>query len=780
MSTYYSGRVTAVIHENVPQAFYVFKVVLDTDGDKTSVHSLQGQTTVRGYVPGFPLKTGAWLGFEGNWKSHPRFGRQLEITKAPVIKDWDADTIQKILVANGVGEMLVRSVREHFGKDFPDAVQDEKLLLQMNGITLFSAKHIVAKWEFARANFKTVEFLNDLGVPRSKIKQIWAKFGDDAEQVLAKDPWQLVAIDGFSFSDVDSVAANLGLELGNNPLRIRGIVLHGCRSQKSMGHLYVTTALILGYVHRYIPEATDQEVAEALIHLHKNEKLRIDAKTVPGKKAVYEPWFYRVESESAKLLKDRVETATGGDQAEFLTRLANVGPKTEKQTESGDMKKSVEAAIAEWDSLCGIGLSKKQRAGIFNALTAPVSVVTGLPGTGKTTSLRVLIKILQTIGTPFLLAAPTGIAAKRLALATGAKAYTIHRAFAAKLDEKTTSREATYEGVVGESQLVVGTDDGEWGYSEDDPYPAQFIILDEASMIDQSLLYRLLFCTANTSKLVFVGDAAQLPSVGPGNVLRDIISSGHFPVTKLTEIFRQEDTSDIILAAHDIHNGLVPKTPVKSDFSFVSVRTEEEALEAILKLAVRLQGARREFQILSPRHAGAVGVTTLNRELRQVLNPAKVGLTEVKLGSGMIRQGDRIMVVKNNYRLGVYNGDIGRVLRIDLKAKEIEVEIEGVPPLVVRFSFQDAAAYIRLAYACSIHKSQGQEYDTVLMPLVPSFKHQLQRNLLYTAITRAKEKVILIGSKTAMETAINNNREDERNTLFVDRLIANFSLSNSS
>jgi len=221
----------------------------------------------------------------------------------------------------------------------------------MEGLTPFSAKHIVAKWEFARANFKTVEFLNELDVPRSKIKQVWAEFGDDAEQILARDPWQLVSIDGFTFSQVDAVAANLGLPQENNPNRIRGAVLHGCRSQKSLGHLYVSTGLILGYVRRYIPEATEQEVATALISLHKKGRLKIDAKTVPGTKAVYEPWFYQVESESAQMLKDRAEKSAEGDKEDFLTRLANVGQRTEALAKTGELDKTVLAAISEWDDL---------------------------------------------------------------------------------------------------------------------------------------------------------------------------------------------------------------------------------------------------------------------------------------------------------------------------------------------------------------------------------------------------------------------------------------------
>ena len=224
-------------------------------------------------------------------------------------------------------------------------------------------------------------------------------------------------------------------------------------------------------------------------------------------------------------------------------------------------------------------------------------------------------------------------------------------------------------------------------------------------MVDQALLYRLLAGTSRTCRLVFVGDAAQLPSVGPGNVLRDLIDSDSFPTVSLTEIFRQEDTSDIVYAAHEIHAGRVPD-------------------------------AGQKF----------------------------------RLGSGDVREGDRVMVVKNNYKLHVYNGDVGKISRIDRRTKEVEVKIHDTRPLLVRFSFKDAPRYLRLAYACTIHKSQGQEYGHIVMPLVDSFHHQLQRNLLYTGVTRAKEKVILVGTHSALERAVGNNKEQDRNTLFIDRL----------
>jgi exodeoxyribonuclease V alpha subunit len=294
--------------------------------------------------------------------------------------------------------------------------------------------------------------------------------------------------------------------------------------------------------------------------------------------------------------------------------------------------------------------------------------------------------------------------------------------------------------------------------------------VDEVSMVDQQLLHRLLVCTRPDARIVFVGDHAQLPSVGPGNVLRDIIASEVFPTVTLTQIFRQKDTSGIVYAAHAIHAGEVPE--LNSDFRLLSLSSEEEVLDAVLKIGVKLFEARKNFQILSPKHQGTVGVTNLNARLRELINPASPGRTEVRLGEDTIREGDRIMVTQNDYTLGVFNGDIGKVSKVDRSKKEIEVKIYGDVPLYLPMSFGVASKLIRLAYCTTVHKSQGLEHDMVVLPLVTGFYHQLQRNLLYTAITRAKKQVILVGQHEALVKAVFNAKEDERATLFLDRLVA--------
>jgi exodeoxyribonuclease V alpha subunit len=531
--------------------------------------------------------------------------------------------------------------------------------------------------------------------------------------------------------------------------------------------------MLVGVVRQMIGGVDKADVAKAIARCHKEGTLVLDRETKPGTMAVYEPWMYHLESEGARMLKDRITTARVEDDPDaYRKALASVGPDTELASkEEAPLRSVLETAVFEWGQHAKLALSEDQREGVLNALLHPVSILTGLPGTGKTTSLRAAVRILQDARIPFLLCAPTGIAAKNLGSLTGARASTIHRAFSAKgsSDDK---RDSTYTGIVGDASKGSGGqgDRGVWGYDQDRPYPAEVVIVDEASMVDSHLLYRLVDCTSPTCRLVFVGDHAQLPSVGPGNVLRNLIESECFPTVKLTEIFRQKKQSDIVHAAHAIHRGEVPETKPPSDFVLLPFEDEEDVRETVCRLAEKLYDKRANFQVLSPRHAGTVGVTNLNASLRSLLNPPGTGIKEHKVGNDVIREDDRVMVVKNNYEKGVFNGDVGKVTRIDRRAKEVEVKIFGDPPFHVRFKFSDMGKYIRLAYACTVHKAQGLEYDVIVMPIVSGFRHQLQRNLLYTAVTRAKSKVFLVGTHRALARAIANDKEDLRDTLLVERL----------
>ena len=774
MSNLHEGRVHTVIYEDVGSAFYILKMILE-NGNGSPV-------TVRGNVPGIGVSIGSWFAFEAKWERHPKFGNQLVVTRAPILKGgWDPDNAFKLLSSNGVGERTLLQIRNHFGdQEFINALSDVDKLQEVPGITLFTATHVSQRWASTQTYFKALGFLSNLGLPAGKIRQIWQTFGDDAEAVLSSNPWALAQVPGIRFTQADEVAVKLGLNLDCIE-RVVGAVLHACKDQSSsFGHLYMTSGQIFQAVSKFVPTVDKADIGKVLVQLHKEGHLVLDRKTRPGVMAVYEPWFYTLEKDSAELILERDKTAAFGHKKgqvkpkEYIKALADFGPETEKVAKKKRVRLStvVTAAVEEWAMQTSINLSDAQKMGVINALQYPVSVLTGLPGTGKTTSLKAVVGILHDADVPFLLCAPTGIAAKRLASVTGAPAYTIHRAFSAK-GMSNDGRESTYAGIVGKTTVKVSGRDGwgEWGYDEDNPHPAQVVIVDEASMVDQHLMYRLLACTSDRCRLVFVGDAAQLPSVGPGNVLRDLVASARFPVASLTEIFRQEDTSDIVFAAHAVHRGDVPHAGTSGDFVLLPMGSEQEIHDTILRIAQGLLAKRAEFQVLSPRHGGNVGVTKLNESLRALLNPQQIGLDEVRIGKDVIRVHDRIMVIKNNYKYGVFNGDVGKVSSINKKSKEVTIQIYGDPPLLISLTFQESRRLLRMAYACTVHKAQGLEYDVIVMPVVGSFYHQLQRNLYYTAITRARKKVILVGAHQAFSKAVHNAKEDERNTLFLDRIL---------
>ena len=717
MADYYSGQVHSVIFENPDQAFYILRMILDGEVggpegnafEMSDVRSVlvQPYVTIRGTVPGIPIKAGTWFGFEGAWKDHKKFGKQIQISKAPILKDgWDAEKSMRVLISNGVGAQLCATIFAHVGADsFVDAVGDVEVLKGVPGVTPLTANYVMDRWNTARAHFNTLSFLGELKIPKGRIKNIWRTFGDDAENILVQNPWALVRIDGITFKHADAVAVQLGIDL-ETPLRLKGAVLYLCKSQKGMGHLYIRIGQVCSEVRAEIPTATDKQIGQVLAELHKDEFLILDRKTRPGETAIYEPWLHYVEKKSAELLRDRVGTARYGDEAYWAEEFSIVGPKTKATFDAGsDLSEVVKAAVDEWSDAGTVHLSDTQKQGVVNALYEPVSILTGLPGTGKTTSLLIAVKILRELGVQFQLVAPTGIAAKKLTEATMATAGTLHRTFSAKggFEEE---RDTTYEGIVGKGDGV--QEDGSdqyWGYSEAKPHPALVLICDESSMLDQNLLYRMLSCTNEHCRLVFVGDAAQLPSVGPGNVLRDLIASKKFPVVALTEIFRQEETSDIILAAHAIHAGQFPQVGKKSDFVLIENAQESEVLGMVLAIAQRFQDKGFDFQILSPRHSGTVGVTNMNGRIRELLNPQQPGLKELRLDSNtIIRENDRVMVVKNNYRHQIFNGDVGRVTRIDHSEKVLLIEIHETLPRLVELEFSELSTYIRMAYACTIHK----------------------------------------------------------------------------
>lgn len=790
----FSGRIKSVRFASRDDQYYAFSLELDNDDEpevdeETGLFSIKGFAVAEtvmaaGNVLGLDVKTGDWIGLEGEWVEHPRFGRQIKITKAPVIRGpWKPDQAASALMNQGIDFAIAHQIKGHFKpSELTDALLDKDRVAQVPGITDGVAEIVVQCWRRNLAYFRAIEFLYDAGVPPAKIAGVWRQFGEDTERVLAEDPWSLVLVRGISFRVADEISRRMGLKTGN-PNRIHGAILEASRKGRGEGHLYMTPSDILTSAAVFANPIDLSVFIDCLTRALDNKHLVGDTTTREGVKAVYEAWAYKAEIGAARKLHQRMSTAAirSPDRDRYLEKMADYA---QIGKPGANLREAAEASVEEWGRQTSLNLSPDQRRGVTNGLIEPVSVLTGLPGTGKTTSLKALVSILQDLGTPCLLVAPTGIAAQKMKDVTGVPAFTIHRAFAAK-GGRDSRRDANFHGVVGDAEPAASGDQGgfewPWGYSEDNPHTAQVLIVDESSMVDQHLLYRILDCTAEGCRLVFVGDAAQLPSVGPGNVLRDLVLCDYFPVVHLSEIFRQDEASGIILSAHEIHRGEVPDAK-GNDFHLFEVPDEHAVKNLIVKIAERLFADRRNFQVLSPRHNHTVGVTNLNEALRASLNPPRPGLVELKgrtkrgKETTVLREDDRIMIFRNDYRLGIYNGNTGKIVRIDLKGRKIFVKIHDPSHdrEIVLTTAQVIPSLIRLAYCCTVHKSQGLEYDVIVLPVVDSFGLQLQRNLLYTAVTRARKKVILVGTRSALAAAVANDKVDARNTLFPERLAALF------
>lgn len=792
-----SGKVRRVVHHNDVKDFYILSMILDNN-DSIDEHLKGKIVTVKGNITGFDVTNNTWLSMEGTWKSHPKYGDQFQIYKCPAISDdFTVDEIKGLLTNIGLSSMFAdRLAHKRSSVELLEILQDSDLLIKaMPSLNKITASTILSNWSKRIMLIKTIQSLTDLNLSQYQISALNAHYGDKASEILSTNPWK-ASIDGvLPFSVCDSIAIKLGVNL-NSQDRLDSCIIKACTATNN-GHLYLKSGDVYAQVERSFPHLDKKQFAQSLKDLHSKGKIYIDKGVNTFSKgkvtAIYSKRSYLHESESARLLAERSNLAISHSE---LCLFSQISPDVEdyitenlpSETEYVGLEKSEQIEIAKdiadkvvesWSKTAQITLSDLQYDGVVNGLISPISIITGLPGTGKTTSLRALVSIYRQIGVVPTLLAPTGIAAKRLEGVTGSQAFTVHKALGSKLDKnEEDSEKSTYEGVTKSADVknVFDQDNTTWDYDEDNPHPAKVIIIDESSMLDQSLLYKVMTATNTRCKLIFVGDSAQLPSVGAGDVLRALEHSQVFPTVSLTEIYRQASQSDIIQASHSIHNGKVPNLKGFKDFVLLECGSENEILDKITDVAIVSYADKKNFQILSPRHKGTVGVTNLNVRIREVINPKMSGVNELKLLDTYVREGDRVMVIKNDYDKNIFNGDVGKISTIDLKKQEVIIKIHSygnAPASLVTLPVSEIGTYLRLAYAVTVHKSQGQEYDYIFMPITDSFSIQLVRNLLYTAITRAKKKVILYGTRSAFEKAINNNTEDTRNTLLMERIVEN-------
>jgi len=650
---------------------------------------------------------------KGRWTNHPRFGRQFSVEEYESHAPATVEGIERYLGSGlipGIGAELARRIVKAFGQQTLEVLDRRpQRLTEVEGIGRKRIASIKAAWKQQREIRKIMIFLQSHGAGPALAAKIYKRYGDRSIAVVQENPYRL-ALDmfGVGFLTADRIARAIGIQT-DSPSRAQAGVLHTLEECSVEGHLYYPRGALIQRCRKLL--GIDREIIAAAVDvLGREGKLIIEDQPDP---AVYLPAYYQAETGIALLLSQLQAAARAG-----------------RRVDTGK-------AIPWVQQRMDIVLADKQLQALQTALTSKITVITGGPGTGKTTIIRALLSVLQRTGVRFLQAAPTGRAAKRMQEAGGYEAKTIHRL------------------------LEYSPREGQFKRNQTNPLECHCLILDEVSMIDALLMYHLLKALPATSCLVLVGDADQLPSVGPGCVLNDIIRSARVPVVELNKIFRQAEASEIIVNAHRINDGLMPVQHDEGEFYFIKQEDPEEVVRLILKLCHERIPARfgldpvNDIQVLSPMHRGPAGVSNLNRVLQETLNPATLELTH---GERRLRRGDKVMQIRNNYEKEVFNGDIGRVESIDTEARVVVVRYEDRR---VRYEATELDEII-LAYAVSVHKSQGSEFPAVIVPVLTQHYLLLQRNLLYTAVTRGKQLVILIGTKKALDIALKNVDTRER------------------
>ena len=662
------------------------------------------------------LNLGESVRASGRWVNHKQFGRQFAVEQFDSVLPRSIVGIKKYLGSGlipGIGAKYADRIVEKFGERTLEVIdQFSGKLRDVDGIGPERARKIKEAWTAQRSIRDIMIFLQGHGIGSAHAAKIFKHYGDNAIAVVRENPYRLARdITGIGFKTADGIASKLGVA-ADSVHRLKAGLLHTLERAADDGDTCLPVEELVGLAG----ELLGIEVVPVERAL---ESLLVTGDAVRDGEFVYLAALHHAERGVAAHLKDLLKAKLALPAIDFPKALAWVQQQT------------------------GVALAAAQQQAIETALTSKVCVITGGPGVGKTTIVNSLVRIVQAKKCAVLLAAPTGRAAKRMSEATGTTAQTIHRL------------------------LKYDPHEGGFSHNERRPLKGDLIVIDETSMLDIRLAYHLTKAIPASASVVFVGDVDQLPSVGPGNFLHDLINSGKVPVVRLTEIFRQAKESFIITNAHRVNAGQLPvlDAPAESDFFFIQEEVPEKVLATILTLCRERvpQKFGLEAQVLTPMHKGVCGSENLNRELQAALNPTGPSLQRY---GRTYRVGDRVMQIRNNYDKDVFNGDLGRITRLDLVEQELFVELDG-RQIVYDFTELDE---LLPAYAISVHKSQGNEYPAVIVPLLTQHFVLLQRNLLYTAITRGKKLVILIGSQKALAIAIRNNKTSARYSGLCDRL----------
>ncbi len=732
LSTSLTGAVERITYYNPENGYSVVR--LRPEKRNTPGMGRDGLVTLVGNLP--ELTPGEYLRLQGKWVNHPKHGLQFQVEICEQVLPATVAGIQRYLgsgLVKGIGPRLAERIVTHFGAQTLEIIERHPERLQeVPDIGPKRAARFAAAWEEQKHVKEIMLFLHSYGVSTALAVKIYKTYGDEALAIVQNDPYRLARdIYGVGFKTADKIARSLGLS-PEHPSRLEAGLVYALNQMVDAGHVYLPreelirrAAELLEVDSALLPPAVERLASEGRVTLEEVPPLR---------KGAADPLSGVREPPEAYRLPAVYLTPLHVSERGVAERLRNLGYSLFSRL--SDIPPALTPLPPE--------LSAEQRQAVRAALGHPVSVLTGGPGTGKTTAIRALIAVVEAAGKTCALAAPTGRAAKRLSEAAGRPASTIHRLL----------KYAPAEG---------------FKVDEQNPLPADLLVVDEASMLDIVLAYHLFKALAPGTHLLLVGDVDQLPSVGAGDVLRDIIASGSVPVTRLTRIFRQAAGSYIITNAHRINRGEMPVFPPAGtepppDFFLFPAETPEEAADWVVDVVANRIPQKfglhpvRDIQVLAPMYRGGAGVTALNARLQETLNPPAEGRPQKRLFGQLFRPGDKVMQIRNDYDKEVFNGDIGVVAALSPVEHTLTVDFDGRP---VVYDWTEADNLV-LAYAVSVHKSQGAEFPAVVIPLVTQHYLMLQRNLLYTAVTRAKRLCVLVGSRRAIGIAVGNDKVSRR------------------
>lgn len=685
------------------------------------------------FIGNFYGVQGEKFNFEGDWVMHPTYGKQFRVEGYQKIQDLQPEDIKEYLTSfKGIGKVRAKKIVDAFGDKTLEVIKNNYEKLAEVGIPKDIALNIHKEVVQNTIVNDLIRMLKPKGFSFKTINRIYEKYGEHSLDIVRNNPYRLADdISGIDFQMADYFASDIEDITYDCGFRLQGAIKHALHLAAESGHSFLYVTELVQKVKNILTYKNQQDIdtniiIKVLAHMEEYKQLIIESDT-----AVYLPMYYYAERYSARKIS-----------------------KIREVPSSVVLNKDPDEIIREVEEEVGFQYADQQKEAIRKGLTEKIMILTGGPGTGKTTTVNGIIKAIlkNNPRTKLELAAPTGKASKRMEEATGKSAKTIHRLL-------------EYRPFGDELQC---------GRNEENPIDADVLIVDEFSMTDILLLEKLLRALHIGTRLIIVGDVDQLPSVGAGNVLADMINSGVICTIRLNTIFRQKGTSMIVVNAYRINNGEYPDFS-QPDFTFEEINDEDEVVaDEIVKRYVELIKSGKttnDVQVLTPlKKKTACGSKTLNEMIQTAINPARPDVNEVKFGFLTFREGDKVMQTKNNYEKGCFNGDTGYITRID-KSKEDAVVIVKFDDKEVEFTGREEILELELAYAISVHKSQGSEYETVLIPMVMSHKRLLARNLFYTAVTRAKKMVHIFGSRKAIEYAVNNKNVATRNSKLYQKLI---------